>query len=90
MRSYKLVLLLKSDLTKDKKKKLLDQVEVWAGAKEAKTEELGEKKLAYTIKHEKKGEYVALSFGSEKVTQDFEKRLVISEDILRHLMIRTK
>ncbi|MGE5042056.1 MAG: 30S ribosomal protein S6 [Candidatus Levyibacteriota bacterium] len=90
MRSYKLVLLLKSDLGKEKKKKLLDQVETWAGAKETKTEELGEKKLAYVIKRERKGDYVALSFGSDKISTDFEKRLVIQEDILRHLMVRMK
>lgn len=90
MRSYKLVLLLKSDLGREKKKKLLGQVETWAGAKEAKTTELGEKKLTYTIKREKKGDYVALEFTSEKVDPGFEKRLVISDDILRHLMIRVK
>lgn len=90
MRTYKLVMLLKSDLTQEKKKKLLDTVGTWAGAKESKTEELGEKKLAYVIKHEKKADFVSLQFGSEKITPDFEKRLVIQEDILRHLMIRTK
>lgn len=90
MRSYKLVMLLKSELTKEKKKKLLDQVETWAGAKETKVVELGEKKLAYVIKQEKKADYVALEFGSEKITPDFEKRLINNEDILRHLMIRVK
>ncbi len=90
MRSYKLVLLLKSDLAKEKKKKLLDQVETWVGAKETKTTELGEKKLMYTIKREKKGDYVFLEFGSEKIDPGFEKRLVISDDILRHLMIRVR
>lgn len=90
MRSYKLVLLLKSDLTKDKKKKLLDQIETLAKATDAKTEELGEKKLTYTIKREKKADFVALTFNSDKISTDFEKRLVIQEDILRHLMIRVK
>ena len=88
MRSYKLVLLLKSDLTKDKKKAVLTQVEGWAKAQEAKVIEMGEKKLAYPIKHEKKGDYVTLEFGSEKIDVDFEKRLVITDGILRHLMIR--
>lgn len=90
MRSYKLVLVLKSDLGKEKKKKLLESVETWAGASETKTTELGEKKLTYTIKREKKGDYVALEFGSEKIDTGFEKRLAITEDILRHLMIRVK
>jgi ribosomal protein S6 len=88
MRSYKLVLLLKSDLNKEKKKAVLTQVEGWAKAQDAKVIELGEKKLAYSIRHEKKGDYVALEFKSEKIDTGFEKRLVITDDILRHLMIR--
>lgn len=90
MRSYKLVLVLKSGQTKDKKKQLLDQINGWVGAKDAKSTDLGEKKLMYVIKHEKKGEYVVLEFQSEKISTDFEKRLIIQDDILRHLMIRTK
>lgn len=90
MRSYKLVLLFKSDLGKDKKKKILDQVETWAGAADSKITELGEKKLSYTIRKERKGDYVALEFGSEKIDPGFERRLSIQDDILRHLMIRTK
>lgn len=90
MRSYKLVLLLKSDITREKKKKVLSQIETWVGAKDVKTTELGEKKLSYVIKKEKKGEYLTLEFQSEEVPTDFEKRLVVNEDILRHLMLRTK
>ncbi|MFI5265613.1 MAG: 30S ribosomal protein S6 [Candidatus Levyibacteriota bacterium] len=90
MRSYRLVLVLKSGLTKEKKKKLLDQIDGWAGAKDSKSTDLGEKKLMYPIKRERKGEYVAMEFQSEKISTDFEKRLIISDDILRHLMIRTK
>lgn len=90
MRSYKLVLVLKSGVSREKKKQMLDQINGWAGAQAPKVTELGEKKLMYTIKHEKKGEYVALEFGSDKISTDFEKRLIIQDDILRHLMIRTK
>lgn len=90
MRSYKVVLVLKSDLTKDKKQKLLETVEKLSSLKTVKTDELGEKKLAYTIKREKKGDYVALSLEGEVLLPDFEKRMIIIEDILRHLTIRVK
>lgn len=90
MRSYKLVVVLKGDITKDKKKKVLDSIETWAKAKEVKTTELGEKKLTYPIKHEKKGDFVTLEFMSEGIDTGFEKRLIITDDILRHLMIRVK
>lgn len=90
MRSYKLIVVLKGDLTKDKKKKMLDSVETWAKATDMKITELGEKKLTYTIKREKKGDYVEMNFNSENIETGFEKRLVNQDDILRHLMIRVK
>lgn len=88
MRNYKLIVVLKGDLAKEKKQKMLENIQTWAGAKDTKVSELGEKKLAYTIKREKKGDYVALNFNSENIATDFEKRLVNQDDILRHLMIR--
>lgn len=88
MRSYKLIVVLKGDLSKDKKKKMLETIETWAGALDTKVTELGEKKLAYTIKREKKGDYVEMNFNSEKIDTGFEKRIVNQDDILRHLMIR--
>lgn len=88
MRSYKLVVVLKGDLTKEKKKKMLETIETWAGATDTKVTELGEKKLAYTIKREKKGDYVEMNFNSEKIDTGFEKRIINQDDILRHLMIR--
>ncbi len=90
MRNYKLIVVLKGDITKDKKQKMLENIQTWAGAVDTKVSELGEKKLAYTIKREKKGDYVALNFNSENIAVDFEKRLINQDDILRHLMIRVK
>lgn len=89
MKSYKLVLLLKSDLKKDGKDKLYDEIKKWLGdVKDEKIESLGEKKLAYPIKHAKKGEYVAFNFESEKVNDELNKKLLIRDEILRHLLIR--
>lgn len=90
MRSYKVVLILKSDLGKEKKAKLLESIEKMFGAKSTKIEELGEKKLAYTIKREKKGDYAVMNLEAETINSDFEKRMLITDGILRHLTIRTK
>lgn len=90
MRSYRVVLILQSDLTKDKKAKLLETVEKLSGGKSAKTEELGEKKLMYTIKREKKGDFVVMNLEAESIASDFEKRMLIADGILRHLTVRTK
>ncbi len=57
MKSYRLALLLKSDLKKEAKTKLVEDIKKLVGElKEVKENEIGEKKLAYTIKKEKKGE----------------------------------
>ena len=89
MNSYRLVLLLKSDLKKEAKDKLYTEIKKWLGdVKDEKVELLGEKKLAYTIKHAKKGEYVVLNFESGKVDNELNKKLLIRDEILRHLLIR--
>lgn len=91
MRSYRLVLVLKSDLKKEKKGKLLEDVKKWVGkVASEKVSEVGERKFAYAIKRAQKGEYVALEFNSESVAADFEKRILMEEDILRHLLVRIK
>ncbi len=89
MKSYKLVLLLKSDLKKDAKDKLYTDVKSWlSDAANDKVEVIGEKKLAYPIKHAKSGEYVVLNFESDKVTNDLNRRLLLRDEVLRHLLIK--
>jgi len=89
MKSYKLVLLLRSDIKKDDKDKLFGEVKSWLpDMANDKVESIGEKKLAYQIKHEKAGEYVVYNFESDKVTGDLNRRLLLKNEILRHLVIR--
>lgn len=89
MRSYKLVLLLKPDLKKDTRDKLFEEIKKWLGESSSfKAESLGEKKLAYPIKREPRGEYAVLAFESEKIDTDLNKRLLIKDEVLRHLLIR--
>jgi small subunit ribosomal protein S6 len=89
MKNYRLVLLLRSDLKKDQKDKLYEDIKKWIGeAKNDKIESLGEKKLAYPIKREKKGEYVMLNFETEGITDELNKKLLIRDEILRHLLVR--
>lgn len=82
-------MILKSDIKKDQKEKLYEDVKKWVGAtKTDKMESLGEKKFAYPMKHEKKGEYVVFTFDTEKIDDDLNKRLLIRDEIIRHLLIR--
>jgi ribosomal protein S6 len=89
MKSYKLVLLLRSDLKKDAKEKIFADIKTWLGdVNNDKLDSLGEKKLAYQIKHSKSGEFVVFNFESDKVGTDLNNRLVIRDGVLRHLLIR--
>jgi ribosomal protein S6 len=89
MRKYKLVVVFKSDIKKEAKEKLLKDVIVWGGklTKDVITE-LGEKKFAYPIRGNQKGDYVLVEFESESVSNELDAKLRINDDILRHLLVR--
>lgn len=89
MQNYKLVLLLRSSIKKEEKEKLFSSISKWvATSKNDKQESLGDKKLAYPIKKELKGEYVVMNFDANTIPKDFAKRVVNQEGVLRHLLIK--
>ncbi len=89
MRSYRLVLLLKPDLKKEPKDKLFDEIKKWLGEiKNDKVDSLGEKKLAYPIKRERRGEYAVMNFEAETIDTELNKKLLIKDEVLRHLLVR--
>ncbi len=92
MRNYQLILVLKSSLSEANRKKLLETVKAYLkGAKFSKEEDLGEKVLSYKIKRENMGFYVNYLFElKDELAKDLEKKLVANDDILRHLLLRTK
>ena len=92
MRNYQLVLVLKTSLTEANRKKFLEGVKSWVkGAKFTKEEEWGEKPLSYQIKRQTSGFYVNYLFElKDELAKDLEKRLVGSDDVLRHLLLRVK
>ncbi len=55
-----------------------------------KENEVGQKTLAYKIKRETSGFYFDFVLEGETVPADFEKKLLENENILRHLLLRTK
>ena len=84
-----MVLLLKPDLKKEPKDKLFDEIKKWLGAiKNDKVDSLGEKKLAYPIKRERRGEYAVMNFEAETIDTDLNKKLLIKDEVLRHLLVR--
>lgn len=88
-RKYQLVLILKSELKKEAKDKLLTQIKSWGGKiANDKITDLGEKKFAYPIKGNLKGDYVLVEFESDSVSGELEAKTRIHDDVLRHLLIR--
>ncbi|HUD04574.1 MAG TPA: 30S ribosomal protein S6 [Patescibacteria group bacterium] len=89
MKTYQLVLVLKTSVTEANRKKFIETIKGWFGdAKVTKEEEWGEKTLAYEIKHEKTGFYLNFLLESVKIPADLEKKLFASENVLRHLVIK--
>lgn len=89
VRKYRLVLIFKSDLKKDAKEKLVGQIKTWSGKiSNDKITELGEKKFAYPVRGNQKGDYVLFSFESPAVSTELEEKVRIHDDILRHLLVR--
>ncbi len=91
MRTYELVIVISPELTEEKRKKLLETIKSFLGSvKIAKEEAWGSKALAYAIKKQLTGFYYDFQLEGETFPADFEKRLVNMEDVLRHLVVRTK
>lgn len=92
MRVYELVLVMRSSLKDEQRKKLLDMLKSWLkDVKIIKEEEWGQKPLSYKIKKETSGYYAVLHLESENsVPLDLEKKLLAQENVLRHLLVRKK
>jgi ribosomal protein S6 len=91
MRTYELVLVMRSSLKEADRKKFLTTVTEWLGkVKIVKENDLGQKALAYPIKKEDSGHYLMLELEGETFPNDFETRVIRTEGVLRHLLLRTK
>ena len=91
MRAYELILVTKASLTDTLRKKLITGVKsLLKDLKIVKENEIGQKSLAYKIKRETNGFYLDFTLEGETVPSDFEKKLLENDNILRHLLLRTK
>ena len=92
LRGYELVLIFSPEVAEDGLDAAISKVSQFITAKGGTSPELeqwGKKKLAYPIKHFMEGSYVLTRFTMKpKVTRELEANLHISEEILRHLLVR--
>jgi small subunit ribosomal protein S6 len=92
MRTYELVLVVKPSITEPGRKKVLETVTSWLPkVKVVKEDDWGSKALKYKIKKELTGHFYDLHLEVEgSIPTDFEKRVLMQDEVLRHLLVRTK
>src|SRR5207237_2582498 len=90
MRRYELMLLLRPDLEDDKLQSAVEKVTraiVNAGGSLSKVSPWGKRRLAYPIQHLREASYFLIHFDIEPgAVREIERSLLISEEILRHLV----
>ena len=90
MRTYELVLVLQASMSEAEQKKLLETIKKWLGEAQIKNiNEWGKKTFVRPIKKLNEGFYLMLQITTESVIPaDIEKRLLMENKILRHLLVR--
>ena len=92
MRRYELMLVLRPDVADDKAQAIIDRTTrqlVADGGQIVKVAPWGRRRLAYPIGHHREGSYQIVLFESPpEVLTELEHSLLITEEVLRHLVTR--
>jgi len=94
LRDYELVFIISSEVAEEKSDTIVDDVSQFItkiGGTISGVERWGKRKLAYPIRHFTEGDYVLTRFKLEPaLSQELEANLRISEEVLRHLLIKVE
>ena len=92
LQNYELVLIINPDVAEEQFTVITDGVSQFITTRDGnitEVEQWGKKKLAYPIKRFLDGNYVRILFGLDPaLTKELDANLQISEDVLRHLLIK--
>jgi small subunit ribosomal protein S6 len=92
MRRYELMMVLRADLPEDRQQSTLERVIRAVAAADGqivKVSPWGRRRLAYEIDHQREGSYHIVVFeAGPDFVQELERSLLISEEVLRHLVTR--
>ena len=92
LRDYEIVLIISPEVVDEQLETKVDNIGRFIterGGSISSVEQWGKRKLAYPIKHFAEGSYVLIKFQFQPaLCQQLEASLQISEDVLRHLVIR--
>ncbi len=91
LRNYELVVIIHPEVAEDKVDTLVKNISqpiIKHGGEVAEVERWGKRKLAYPIKKTMEGNYLRLVMSAKaSATREMTKKLRISEDVLRHILI---
>ena len=94
MRRYELMLVLRPDLADDKVQSTLERTAraiAGGGGQIVKQAPWGRRRLAYPIDHHREGSYYVILFEAPATAiSELERGLLISEEVLRHLVTRVE
>lgn len=92
MNKYEMMFIVKATMEESNVKTAAENVKKLAESLKAEVEsfkEMGQKKLAYPIKKEISGYYFVMTIEATKeVVKEFDRKALIDESILRHLVIK--
>ena len=94
MRRYELMLVIRPDVPDDRSQALIDRTTrqiVAAGGQIVKVAPWGRRRLAYPIERHREGSYhIVLFEGPAPLVAELERGLLITEEVLRHLLVRVE
>ena len=92
MRGYELVVIISPEVVEEEIPATVEKINKFIaerGGSITEVNQWGKRKLAYPIKHFMEGNYVLTQFKMDpRLTAELEASLGISEEILRHLLVR--
>lgn len=93
MRKYEIMFIVRPDLEEASIKKVTENMKAVLEEKNAKVlevKDMGQRDLAYEIKKYHKGYYTLITIEADNsdATKEFDRLALISEDIIRHLIVR--
>ena len=92
MRDYEVLYIVRPDLDEEKVQDIVKRVNTLierSGGASEQTSLWGKRKLAYEVKHQKEGSYILQDFQIEPGrVPELESALKITEEVLRHLIVR--
>jgi len=92
LRTYELMVVLQGELEEDEVDsfvELLQNVVTENGGQVVDIQKMGKRRLAYLIQHQRDGYYVLCHLKLDRLSMsELERRLKLSEQVLRHLLIR--